>query len=152
MPTNSPMKSTMATAASPAGSYAWWRLAAENLLVPLAALMQPGKADLPLRRQASNDERGVAIQPLLGFEHVKANESDPQMRLHFLARNLLALTAESKRASGEQDLMALVWTGLNAKEREPWKVVSTSKGKLKLCHPVRGEWRITDPELPKLPA
>src|SRR5258706_4108577 len=36
------------------GSYEWWRSAAESLLIPLAALMQPGKADLPLRGQASN--------------------------------------------------------------------------------------------------
>src|SRR5258707_13138854 len=36
------------------GDYGWWRSAAENLLVPLAALMKPGKADLPLRGQASN--------------------------------------------------------------------------------------------------
>src|SRR6266404_7750525 len=36
------------------GDYAWWRSAAENLLVPLAALMKPDKADLPLRGQASN--------------------------------------------------------------------------------------------------
>ncbi len=36
------------------GTYDWWRSAAENLLVPLAALMKPGKADLPLRGQASN--------------------------------------------------------------------------------------------------
>jgi hypothetical protein len=35
-------------------SYASWRSAAESLLQPLAALMAPGKAYLPLRGQASN--------------------------------------------------------------------------------------------------
>ncbi|TAL07449.1 MAG: hypothetical protein EPO07_00170 [Verrucomicrobia bacterium] len=33
-------------------NYDWWRSAAENLLQPLAALMKPGKADLPLTGQA----------------------------------------------------------------------------------------------------
>ena len=44
----------VAAFASPRGDYAWWRSTAENLLAPLAALMQPGKADLPLRGRASN--------------------------------------------------------------------------------------------------
>jgi hypothetical protein len=35
-------------------NYEWWRSAAEGLLQPLASLMRPGKADLPLLGQASN--------------------------------------------------------------------------------------------------
>jgi len=34
--------------------YGWWRSAAEDLLKPLAVLMSPGKADLPLEGPASN--------------------------------------------------------------------------------------------------
>jgi hypothetical protein len=140
-----------------------WQFHWHHVLAYQPAVLRLGTYSLPLPQDrctelvvkddfahASNGERGVAIQPLLGFEHVKANESDPQKRMHFLARKSLTLTAETKRASGEQDLMALVWTGLNAEERKPWKVVSSFKGKLKLCHPVLGEWQITDAELPKL--
>ena len=54
-PVNSPAITPYAPVnTAPDGGYAWWRSAAENLLVPLAALMKPDKADLPLRGQASN--------------------------------------------------------------------------------------------------
>jgi len=32
----------------------WWQSAVESLLIPLAALMQPGNANLPLHGQPSN--------------------------------------------------------------------------------------------------
>lgn len=83
--------------------------------------MQPGKADLPLHRQA--------------------RESDPEERTHLLTWHSLTLTAETEKAVGEQHLLALVWAGLNEREREPWEVVSSSKAKLKQCHPTLGEWR-----------
>src|SRR5271170_5161139 len=56
---SSPVNSPATTAyvplnTAPEGAYAWWRSAAENLLVPLAALMKPDKAGLSLRGQASN--------------------------------------------------------------------------------------------------
>ncbi len=101
---------------------------------------------------ASSGQRGVAIQPLLGFSRVAANESDPQKRTHLLTWHSLVLTAETGKVSGEQHLLALVWTGLNEKEHEPWKVASSSKGELKLRHPVVGDWQIAHPELPKLPS
>lgn len=44
----------MKSALPPAGDYGWWRSAAESLLAPLAALMQPDKADLSIHGQASN--------------------------------------------------------------------------------------------------
>jgi len=49
----------------PEGDYTWWRSAAEQLLVPLAALMKPDKADLPVRGQASN--HGVPADRLESF-------------------------------------------------------------------------------------
>ena len=45
--------------------YRSWRQAAESLLKPLAALMAPNKADLPLRGQASN--HGAAADRLESF-------------------------------------------------------------------------------------
>src|SRR6266436_4382807 len=61
------------------GSYEWWRSSAEKLLVPLAALMQPGKADLPLRGQASNhgaqaDRLESFARPCLLAAHWLASE------------------------------------------------------------------------------
>jgi hypothetical protein len=47
------------------GSYEWWRSSAESLLKPLVALMKSGKADLPLRGQASN--HGVQADRLESF-------------------------------------------------------------------------------------
>ena len=58
---------------------------------------------------ASNGQHGVAIQPLLGFHHVKANESDPQKRTHLLTWHSLTLTAETEKVAGEHHLLALVW-------------------------------------------
>ena len=65
--------------AQPRGDYAWWRTAAENLLVPLAALMQPDKADLPLQGQASNhgaqaDRLESFARPCLLAAHWLASE------------------------------------------------------------------------------
>jgi hypothetical protein len=67
-----------------------------------------------------------------------------------LAWHSLTLTAETEKVAGEQHLLALVWAGLNQKEREPWNVISSSEGKLKLRHPAFGGWEITHAELPKL--
>ena len=61
------------------GNYAGWRSAAENLLVPLVALMKPDKADLPLRGQASNhglqaDRLESFARPCLLAAHWLASE------------------------------------------------------------------------------
>ena len=61
------------------GDYAWWRGAAESLLQPLTALMQPGKADLPLQGQASNhgtqaDRLESFARPCLLAAHWLASE------------------------------------------------------------------------------
>src|SRR5258706_363538 len=71
---------------APEGSYSWWRSAAENLLVPLAALMKPGKADLPLRGQASNhgvqaDRLESFARPCLLASHWLVSEPGPTEKL-----------------------------------------------------------------------
>ncbi|HTS19886.1 MAG TPA: DUF2264 domain-containing protein [Verrucomicrobiae bacterium] len=74
------------------GDYDWWRSAAENLLVPLASLMQPGKADLPLRGQASNhgaqaDRLESFARPCLLAAHWFASEPAASEKL---SRNAVA--------------------------------------------------------------
>ena len=101
---------------------------------------------------ARTDECGVAIQPLLGFQHLKAHESDRQRRTHILTWHSLVLAAETDEIVGEQQLIALVWVGRIDKERAAWKVKSSSKGRLTLRHPAFGEWYVAHPELPKLSA
>src|ERR1044071_7269278 len=78
------MKSTLlpSLADSPAtapGGYEWWRSTAESLLTPLAALMQPDKADLSLRGQASThgaqaDRLESFARPCLLAAHWLASE------------------------------------------------------------------------------
>jgi len=81
---SSPANSSTTTSPVPvnaaaAGDYAWWRSTAENLLVPLAALMKPDKADLPLRGRASNhgaqaDRLESFARPCLLAAHWLASE------------------------------------------------------------------------------
>src|SRR5437773_4960585 len=66
--------------------YAWWRIAAESLLQPLAALMRPDKADLPLHGQASNhgaqaDRLESFARPCLLAAHWLASEASPGEKL-----------------------------------------------------------------------
>jgi sugar phosphate isomerase/epimerase len=72
--------------ASPADPYGWWRGAAESLLRPLAVLMLPDKADLPLRGQASNHGRQADrlesfARPCLLAAHWLASEPAPEENL-----------------------------------------------------------------------
>ncbi len=64
----------------------------------------------------------------------------------------LTLAAEAENVEGEQDLIALVWVGRLDEERAPWRIQSSSHGKLTLRHPLLGEWRVTYPDLPELTA
>ncbi|MDW8308897.1 MAG: DUF2264 domain-containing protein [Verrucomicrobiales bacterium] len=68
------------------GGYAWWRAQAEALLQPLAALMRPGKADLPLSGPASNhgaqaDRLESFARPCLLAAHWLASEPAPREKL-----------------------------------------------------------------------
>lgn len=76
----------VAESAAPRGDYTWWRSAAENLLAPLSALMQPGKADLPLQGQASNhgaqaDRLESFARPCLLAAHWLASEPGASEKL-----------------------------------------------------------------------
>ena len=80
--------------AASAEPYAWWRNAAESLLKPLAALMAPNKADLPLRGQASNhgapaDRLESFARPCLLAAHWLASE--PSAREELSRRELAAV-------------------------------------------------------------
>ena len=101
---------------------------------------------------ARNAERGVGIQPLLGFAHVHAHNSDPQKRSHLLAWHSLVLTAETERIAGEHDLVTLVWAGISAAESQPWELVASAPGKLSLRHRALGNWKIACAGLPELAA
>ncbi|HYV28183.1 MAG TPA: DUF2264 domain-containing protein [Candidatus Eisenbacteria bacterium] len=66
--------------------YASWRSAAEDLLKPLAALMHPGKAGLPLQGQASNhgaqaDRLESFARPCLLAAHWLASEPTKEEKL-----------------------------------------------------------------------
>ena len=79
-PTASVAAAAMVPSIAPAkDSYAWWRNAAESLLQPLVTMMQPGKADLPLRGQVSNhgaqaDRLESFARPCLLAAHWLASE------------------------------------------------------------------------------
>jgi hypothetical protein len=73
-------------ASDTADPYHHWRSAAESLLRPLAALMSPGEADLPLRGQASNhgaqaDRLESFARPCLLAAHWLASEPPPEEKL-----------------------------------------------------------------------
>ncbi len=150
-------------------TYVWWKggwqFQWHRVLAYQPAIFRLGTYSLPLKDAAHREltipggfgrahtaEVGVAIQPLLGFPHIKAHESDPERRTHILAWHSLILTAETEKIDGEQHLMALVAVGRTDKERTPWKVQSSSEGKLTLRHPALGEWHLVHPELPLLSA
>jgi hypothetical protein len=79
----------VAAIAAPRGDYAWWRSAAENLLAPLAALMQPGKTDLPLRGQASiHGAQAERCEPLTKSDTTSTNAGS----ITYLFRTLDAAT------------------------------------------------------------
>jgi hypothetical protein len=140
-----------------------WQFQWHRVLAYQPAVFRLGAYSLPLKDaahrdlaitasfgRATTDELGVAIQPLLGFRHIKAHESDPEHRTHILTWHSLILTAETEKIVGEQHLIALVWVGRIDEERAPWKVQSSSGGKLTLRHPALGEWHLAHAELPAL--
>jgi hypothetical protein len=90
----------------------------------------------------------VALQPLLGFEIVQCQDSNPQLRTHLLARRSLLLLAQTGWLAGARDLLALTWVGKPSEEALPWLVASSAPGRLALQHPLLGSWIIESPELP----
>ena len=148
-------------------TYLWWKAGWQfqwhRVVAYQPAIFRLGTYSLPLKdathrelaiadgfARAHTAECGVAFQPLLGFQRIKAHESDPERRTHILAWHSLILAGETEKIVGEQHLLALVWVGRLDKERAPWKVQSSSEGKLALRHPSLGEWHLTHAELPSL--
>jgi hypothetical protein len=142
-----------------------WQLQWHRVLAYQPAVFRLGTYSLPLKdaahrelmitagfSSATTDELGVAVQSLLGFQQIKAHESDPEHRTHILTWHSLILAAETEKLVGEQHLMALVWVGRILEERAPWRIQSSSAGKLTLRHPSLGEWHLTHAELPALAA
>ncbi len=140
-----------------------WQFQWHRVLAYQPAIFRLGTYSLPLKdgaprdvaistgfASARTDECGVAIQPLLGFQHIKAHESDRQHRTHILTWHSLVLAAETDEIVGEHQLIALVWVGHPDKECAAWKVKSSSEGGLRLRHPTLGEWHLAHSELPKL--
>ena len=140
-----------------------WQFQWHRVVAYQPAIFRLGTYSLPLKDathrelaittgfgHATTDELGVAIQPLLGFQQIKAHQSDPERRTHILAWHSLLLAGETEKIVGEQHLMALVWAGRIDEERAPWKVQSSSEGKLTLRHPSLGEWHLAHADLPPL--
>lgn len=94
--------------------------------------------------------RGVAMQPLRGFETVRAHQSSADSRTHLLSPRSLILAAQTGQIIGEHDLVALVWAGLDERESARWKIAISEPGELQLCHEHLGEWKIACEDFPKL--
>jgi hypothetical protein len=132
-----------------------WQLHWHHVVAHRPAILRLGTCSLPLPDGtaraaeinpgfgfARNAERGVAIQPLRGFERIRSHESDPERRTHLLTWHSLILAAETGTVSGELDLLALVWAGGSREESQPWDILRSTVGRLTLRHPVLGEWGI----------
>jgi len=143
---------------------AGWQLHWHHVTAYQKTLLRLGSYSLPLNEAmkldveigdahgaAYNGERAVAIQPLSGFRTVRRHDSNPEERTHLLAHHSLVLTAETDWLTGEQDLIALSWTGVPSEESRPWSVALTRKGQLTLRHPTLGDWTVSDLDLPELP-
>jgi hypothetical protein len=142
---------------------AGWQFHWHHVVAHQPAILRLGSYSLPLPNGASrevnvdskfgearNAERGLSIQPLLGFHSVTLHESDPERRTHLLAWHSLTLTAETEKISGELDLIALVWAGRSGTECQPWDIVASEVGHLELRHPDCGQWRLDHPGLPPI--
>jgi hypothetical protein len=114
-------------------------------------LFDAGAETVEVRDQfglARDAQNGVAIQPILGFNQVRRQDSAPDTRVHILAWHSLVLLAETGWLTGEHDLIALSWVGRRTEESAPWTVASSYKGRILLKHPTLGDWQIEHPELP----
>jgi sugar phosphate isomerase/epimerase len=114
-------------------------------------LFDAGAETVEVRDQfglARDAQNGVAIQPILGFNQVRRQDSAPDTRVHILAWHSLVLLAETGWLTGEHDLIALSWVGRRTEESAPWTVASSYKGRILLRHPTLGDWQIEHPELP----
>lgn len=142
-----------------------WQLHWHRVVAYQPATLRLGTYSLPLPSAIPSDvvlgerfalagttQLSIAIQPLLGFARVAAEESDPEQRVHLLTWHSLVLAAQTEPLSGEHDLVALVWSGRTSEDPAPWQVTASETGKLQLRHPTLGQWDIVERGFPAIVA
>lgn len=96
--------------------------------------------------------RGTVLQPLHGFDgtdwNVRLDHASP--RTHLASPYHATPIAVCERANGEGWLAALVWTGGERREAEPWTIVSTAAHAWRLEHSLLGSWDVRHPLLPAI--
>ena len=140
-----------------------WQLHWHRVVAYQPAILRLGTYSLPLDNAAPGDlslgkgfalardtDLAIAIQPLLGFDHIEAHESDPGHRVHLMTWHSLILAAQTARVTGERDLVALVWSGRPDEGPMPWQVAESEPGKLQLRHPAHGRWAIQEAGFPAI--
>lgn len=94
--------------------------------------------------------RGTVLQSLHGFDSAdwdaRLDEATP--RAHLSAPYHIAPLAICRRAEGENFLAALTWTGTDAAQAAPWKLLSAAASAWSLAHPQLGPWELRHPLLP----
>lgn len=97
---------------------------------------------------------GSLVQPLAGLPHREWDErlDDRRPRTHLAAPFHATPIAFSDRVNGPGWLAALVWTGRDAAEAQPWQLVRAGSGAWQLAHPHLGPWDLRHAFLPQLPA
>jgi hypothetical protein len=97
---------------------------------------------------------GSLLQPLAGLPHRDWDErlDDHLPRTHLAAPYHTTPIAVSDRVKGTGWLAALVWTGRDEAEAQPWRRVRTAAGAWQLSHVHLGLWNLRHASLPDLSA
>jgi hypothetical protein len=146
---------------------AGWLLSVHRLDPQQPAIFRLGGFALPLREPSvrrsetplpsawSDDARGTALQPLLGFS---ATEWDARLdgttdRRHVAAPFHVTPVLRTDRAAARVpfSLAALAWFGRDPADAAPWRVDSGAAAAWRLSHPKLGTWELNHWSLPALP-
>jgi hypothetical protein len=100
----------------------------------------------------SPDNRGTALQPLLGLPESDWDTrlDDTTERRHVAAPYHATPIAKTARVTGPGILAALSWAGSDRAESAPWTVASGTAGLWSLRHAKLGDWEIRHWSLPAL--
>lgn len=95
---------------------------------------------------------GSVVQPLAGFSTREWDErlDESTARTHLAAPFHSTPVAVSARVAGQGWLAALVWTGVEDRAGQAWRVLGADAGAWQLHHPTLGAWSITHALLPAL--
>lgn len=95
---------------------------------------------------------GTVLQPLAGFSAREWDErlDETKPRAHLAAPYHVTPVAVGEQPAGNGWLAALVWTGRDQTEAQPWHAGRTAAGSWRLDHPTLGEWNLVHPFLPAL--